>query len=273
MRIVKLDNGRTKIDMQEFDDINDFNEYIGKAPVNKAFEGRKENLSSERTEASTAAWSGTSSLDEARKLLREGWSEGADKIAKAIQVDKVPHAVMRSTPAYGMVGGQASVPRYIQGIPTNMVDRKNVQQKQKIIVINREISVVGGVTSGEMMIEGIKAMQIVQALEGKGFRVKLNLTSASTAGGNNNVALRITVKKPEERLSLLKVAFPLAHTSMLRRIEFSWMERSEIVYNRSYLKGYGQPNGERLKALLPQGEVFLPARIGNVDAFIASLKL
>lgn len=260
-----------KVTMQEFDDINDLNEYVRTTRVNTVFAARANrfDLASESMDGSTARWAGTPSLLEARRLLREGWNESAERITKRVKVNRVQHNVQSTRPAYSVVGGQASVPRYIQGIPTNMVDRRPITQKQKIVIVNKDIAFSASVKPSAIEEEGIKCLQVIQALEGKGYRVKLNLTWCTCArGSGKNVAMRVTVKKPEERMSINKLAFPIAHPSMLRRIGFSWMERSEIVVCQSLNSGYGMPDAEALRNVLPKDELFLPPFIYDVQEFI-----
>lgn len=255
------------VKFQDFDSIGDFNEYLNKTPTNNIFRGRRDNAKD-----SDGYFRGTSSYEEAEKLLREGWESGAQRIAKKLPVQTTQQTAMRSKPTYNVVGGQASVPRFLQGIPTNMVDRKQVPVKQKIIVLNRHI-VFSGMTSKEVIEqEGIKALQVVQTLENRGYRVKLNLYWI-TQENNEACALRVCVKKPEERMSILKVAFPLAHPSFMRRMAFLWVEVHPTMTEWAFAGGYGRIIGERFKELVPQTEIDMPNFIIDIDAYVSRLGL
>lgn len=251
-----------------FSDIADMNNFLATTEINAHFK-KKGELSSVLGEY---GFTKTRSLEEAETMLRVGWPKMAEKLAKAVKPSVATSTVKRPKPTYGLVGGQASVPRYIQGIPTNMVDRKMEAQKQKIIVINKDIAYNAGVRAFEIEEEGIKALQIIRALEGKGFRVKLNLCWASESG-QECLAFKVCVKKPEERLSLAKIAFPIAHPSMLRRIGFAWMERNPYQTESGFCWGYGRPANSRLALNMEKKEILLPAFIPDVDNFVKNLKV
>jgi hypothetical protein len=152
-----------------------------------------------------------------------------------------------------------------------MVDRKLVAQKQKIIVINKDISFSAGVRASQIEEEGVKCLQLIQALEGKGYRIKLNVYWMSRSG-RELVGHRVCLKKPEERLSLVKVAFPIAHPSMLRRVGFKWMEKFPTM-TENFNWGYGMPSGNMLRSLVDKKEILLPTFIPDVDTFIKELGL
>lgn len=254
--------------MQEFMSIGELTNYLKETPTNEHFKGSS--LSSHRR--NDYRFFGTNDYQEAHQLLHTGWKAYAEKITKRIPVQTTQAPAQRTKQIYSVVGGQASVPRYLQGIPTNMIDRQRFPSKQKVIVINRDISYAAMVSTHKIEEEGIKALQLIQGLENKGFRVKLNLYWMSKEG-NECVAFKVTVKKPEERLSLIKVAFPIAHPSMLRRIGFRWIEVMPTLTNFRFTYGYGVPSGREMKKLVPSTEFMIPNFIENVDEFINKLGL
>jgi len=254
--------------IQEFDSIGDLRGHMASMPEKSTLwiNVSKESL------VKGSSWAGTYDYEEADYLLTHGWQEKAEKLAKKLPIKVVSSEVRKTTPSYGMVGHQASVPRYIMGVPQNMINSKPVTVQQKIITINKSISVNCRVTAEQIEEEGIKALQIIQALEGKGYRVKLNIFWLSLV--TNEMAIcKVCIKKPEERLSLIKVAFPIAHPSMLRRIMLNWMERFEELTDRSFTYGYGRANGTQYSSLLKKGEYLLPEFIPNVDEFVKKMGL
>lgn len=260
--------GRIKVKMEDYDSIHEFRTTIDSRPYNSKIPGNRRN-STDKVSGSNP-WEGTNTYDEATELLGNGWVQKAKELSKRIPTTSKTMASTKSRPQYSVVGGSCSVPRYIQGIPTNMVDRKQVPMKSKIIVINKDISFPARVSATEIFEEGVKALQIIQGLEGKGYRVKLNMCWA-VQDVNEIVAVRMVVKRPEERFSLLKVAFPIAHPAMLRRIGFKWLETHPDL-GESY-GGYGIPATDKLKEILDKKEIFLPRQIPDVDKFIEDLKL
>lgn len=261
--------GRTTMKLEEFGSLGELTDTLAKRKNNmKTYPGRSRD--SQEVRADSNNWTGSKDYQEAQQLLVEGWATEAKKLAKRVPAQTKSVASNKTKPVYSVVGGQASVPRYLQGIPTNMIDKRQTPMKSKIIVINKDFSFPGMVSSTEILEEGVKALQIIQTLEGKGYRVKLNMAFA-TRDGNEICAIRVTVKKPEERFSLLKMAFPLAHPAMLRRIGFRWIETCPFMVGR--YGSYGAPATTELKNFLPDKEIFLPRQIPDVDKFIADLKL
>jgi hypothetical protein len=253
--------------IQEFDSISDFKRHIDNTPISPIFRGRRQQSSD-----SGHSFSHTSSYEEAEELLTRGWSQGAEKLAKAVPVKTSPSSVRGTTPAYSTVGHQASVPRYIMGVPTNMIDRKPQTKVQKIIVINKDVSFGCSVDATEIEREGIKALQIIQALEGKGYRVRLNIFVLTTYGTEAGLG-KICIKKPEERMSLIKVAFPIIHPSMLRRIFLRWEEHFQELRDTRFTQNYGHPQGRLYRDLLKKGEYLLPNFIPDVDEFVRNMGL
>lgn len=82
---------------------------------------------------------GTHSMEEARELLLHGWDDGAkqlkDKLDAKVNVNNIGY---RNKTFYDVTGFQCSVPRYLQGIPTNMINNKRVMQKQKVVNITKD---------------------------------------------------------------------------------------------------------------------------------------
>jgi hypothetical protein len=262
MRLVLLGDTR-KIKLHDFDSITDFNNFLIENKTNEFF--RRERLASKSTNRNI--WRGTNSYEEAQELFSKGWNAAAERISKHVPVQTAQHTANRTKPTYGVVGGQASVPRYLQGIPTNMIDRKIVSVKQKIIVINRDISFHAGFEPEVIEESGIKALQIAQNLENRGYRVKLNLLWSVYAGGET-LSLRLCLKKPDERMSVAKMAFALAHPSMLRRVCFRWLEVNPDMTNGMFCTGYGMPDTEALVSQLPKNEYYLKNYIDSVDGWL-----
>lgn len=248
-----------------FEAISELLSYINTTPISPLFTGHK--LSSQGTWNS--GWYGTSSFDEAITLLHKGWCPEAEQLSEKVPIKTTQSSLQSQRPTHSVVGYQASVPRYLQGIPTNMITSKPVTKKQKIITLYKSLSYSSVVSTSEIECEGIKALKIIQALEGKGYRVKLNMIWLSKVLNEISI-LSLTVKKPQDRLSLIKMAFPLVHPSMLRRICFACMERNPYL-RENFTQGYGRPCSEDF---IPQkGEIFLPPFIQDVGKFVNSLNL
>lgn len=101
-------------------------------------------------------------------------------------------------------------------------------------------------------------MQIVKKLEAQGLRVNLNIVLGSAAGyPKKQFVLKIRIKSANERLNVSKLAFPLVHPSMLRRLFFRFVE----VYPKftsAFVGGYGRPVTSSEMRSMFKGEYLLP---------------
>lgn len=228
--------------IREFDSLNEFESYITNTPLNETFRWQK--LSS--TDGSYG-FTQTHSYEEATKLFKDGWSSMAQDITKKLKViqNQVVDAHVQKV-LYDVVGFQASVPRYLQGIPTSMVNKKLVPVKQRVITLDKDISYNCGITTAQIIEASVQTLQLIKKIEAQGIRVNLNLVWGVTAGDTKEVA-KIRLKSANERLNISKLAFPLVHPSMLRRLCFRYLEVAPTV-TKSYTWGYGAPmDGSQLK--------------------------
>lgn len=225
----------------------------------------------------------TNTFEEAVELYKNGWEEIAQKLVEKIDIPQINSSV-KTRMNYNVVGFQASVPRYLQGIPTSMIDKKNVIQKQKVITVVKHIGYLSSVSTDTIIENSIKALKIIQALEQKGYRVNLDVISPAneikykqnfytknTETYREAIVVRIRVKEANERLNISKVAFPLVHPSMLRRIIFrireietekkaDWLGMGSSIYDR-----------EEVKNFLEKGELYLHNFIDDINKEVENM--
>lgn len=254
-----------KVQVRKYGSIHEFEEFINTTPLNEVF--RWASLASSRVEKN-GGWAGTKSYEEATELLKHGADDLSKRLEKMYQVkaDKIENST-RQKSLYDVCGYQASVPRYLQGIPTSMINTKKVPAKQKVLTFNKDISYHAGFTVEQILDESAKALAIIKKLETQGYRVNLNLCWCSVITGNE-VACKIRIKNAGERLNISKMAFVMAHPSMLRRILFRWLEVNPDVTNKRYSSCYGIP--QSIDFMKEKGEYTLPKEIHNIEDVIAS---
>lgn len=238
MKEVIKETGYCEKYMVEFDSIYDFVEYITKTKFNRFFEDEYK----QQSKTGSKKFTGTESYDEAMDLLKNGWDDMAKTLQQRLVVkEKQVVYGAKQKPTYDIAGYQACVPRYLQGIPTNMVNKKSVPIKQKVITINKSISYNWTIKTEQIIEESVKAMQIVKKLEAQGLKVNLNVFfGAYTSDRRTLIIAKVKVKNANERLNVSKLAFPLVNPSMLRRLFFKFVE----VYNktpRDFVGNYGYP--------------------------------
>jgi hypothetical protein len=257
------------IEVMEFSNIQEFEQFINNAPINSVF--RWETLGSSRKD--DADWRGTKSYEEAQDLLKHGCEEIAKKLEKQFQLkskDVGFNKVVRNF--YDVVGFQVSVPRYLQGLPTSMVNQKKVVEKARVITINKSMSYNAFYSTEEIIEESAKALALIKAIETKGIRVNLNLCMASDSWGGQKVGLKIRVKNAGERINVSKLSFIMAHPSMLRRMLFRWLEVNPKVTDKGYTNGYGRPI--EIEQITSKNEYTIPKEfnLNKVDDVIKTFK-
>lgn len=268
MKVTKSSNGYKVVD---FNSLGEFSDYITTTPTNAAFANA--NLSSETGDL----WfTKTESFDEAMKLFREGWSvEAQDLVIKLAKAEKKAQAQSVNRRCYDVAGGFVSVPRYIQGKPNCMVRMKKQQIKQRVIDVYKSIDYTGSTSADTIVEESIKAMQIVKRIESMGIRANLYITMGiKTYSDTYKVIVNVKIKDASEKLNVSKLAFPLAHPSMLRRLQFRFIEVSPFTNSTKYNWNYGnvvRANEMREALVNDSGTYFLPSFIYCDTAKITSL--
>jgi hypothetical protein len=258
----------------EYASLDEFLKDINSLPNNRFM---KEIKASQRTYSNDSNWSGTATYERAVELITKGWESQAKKLAKTVRpVSGSPSFVQHSKPAYGVVGSQASVPRYLQGIPTNMISRQTTYSKQKVITITKDVCYSCGVSAEEILEESTKAFQIIQALENGGQRVRLNVMVATFRNDPKRGRLlnicKVCIKQPEERLNISKMAFPISHPSMLRRFFFKWWETDPFI-DFHIGDGFGHCiNAADCQMAMSDNEYVIPNKIPDIDEVIKNLQ-
>ena len=257
MKITKPNKG-TKI--TTFDSLQELVNHIRTGTVAEVFK-IKPVQASEKEVSHNDTWYQTRNLDEALELLKSGWTDKSKELEQkfADKVKKEATTVTRQKSVYDVVGGNCSVPRYLQGVPTAMVRQVRQPVKQKVLTVNYNISFPFS-TSGDTIIEkAVDCLSYVKKLEDTGTRVNLNvyLVTKEPYSGNLIFGYVVPVKKSSERFSVSKMAFTLCHPSMLRRIMFACIERDADM-TEDFVYGHGSPvkDTKELSKIFPDVEFF-----------------
>lgn len=199
----------------------------------------------------------TNNFEEAKDLLLHGWEHGTKEIKKQVDVKQTGISTKQKN-VYDIVGYQCSVPRYLQGIPTNMINSKPVLQKNKVITINKMANYSCNVDNKTIIKESVKVLQLVNRLEKQGYRVNLSVIFGTSE--KNQVITKVRVKNASQRLNIKQVAFPLIHPSMLRRIILAVWERSKECSYHGFELGYGRVMDiGTIKQYLNKNEYLIPS--------------
>ena len=241
-----------KTEVIEYDSLHEFYEYLIHTPFNDAFCWAKHS-----SVDGDYYFTKTRDFSEAVELFKNGWSDMATKLVQKLKViESKTELMMKPRNSLSVAGYQAIVPLYLQGVPNNMMSKKMVPVKQKVITLNKSIDYNGGVSADKIIEESIKAMQIVKKLEAQGYRCNLNIVLGTTAG-SKQLVVKVRIKSANEKLNVSKLAFPLVHPSMLRRLFFRFIEVYPNV-TKSFVHGYGIPATSNEMRNIFKGEYLLP---------------
>lgn len=246
--------------ISEFDSINEFYKYLCDTPFNEAFRW-EHHVSVD----SSYRFTQTYNFDEAVNLMKDGWSDMAKKLNAKLQVKEKQNAMVNKRKMVNSVAGfQPIVPLYLAGVPTNMVQQKMVPVKQKIVNITKSVTYSVSVSTETIIEESVKAMQIVKKLEAMGYRVNLSIALGSIEP-DRQLFSKVCIKHANEKLNVSKLAFPLVHPSMLRRLFLRFIEVCPDT-TKSFIRGYGRPaTADQIKKVYSE-EIILPAKFrGKVE--------
>lgn len=249
---MRIEQINSKTETIEFDSLKEFYDYICNTPFNEAFR-----WASHHSVTGSERFTKTKDFNEAVELFKSGWSDMAGKLVqklKVIESKTVP--TMKPKSKLDVCGYQAIVPLYLQGVPNCMVNKKMVPVKQKVITLNKSIDYSGGVDTSEIIEESIKAMQIVKKLEAQGYRCNLNIVLGSSES-TKAFFVKVRIKSANEKLNVSKLAFPLVHPSMLRRLFFRFIEVYPNVDSK-FVYGYGKPSTAAELRNVFKGDYLLP---------------
>lgn len=222
--------------VQEFDSIGQFYKYICDTPLNSVF--RWGNLSSN---SGSRYFTQTDSFEDATQLMKNGWQEMAQKLTTKLNVlQKQIKPMQKSINTLSVAGYQPVVPLYLAGVPTDMVSKKLVTTKSKIVNITKCVTYSAKITTEQIVEESIKALQVVKKVEAQGYRVNLAIVLACRGYDGTEILAKVRIKNANERLNNSKVAFPMVHPSMLRRLFFRYIETNPNV-TECFKIGYGSP--------------------------------
>ena len=249
---MRIDKVSAKQEIIQFDSLTDFYNYCISTPFNEVFR-----WDTPGSVTGTSNFTKTQSFDEAIELFRNGWSDMANKLTQKLKViENKTQPIMRPKNFMSVAGYQAIVPLYLQNAPNNMMNKKMVPAKQKVVTLNKSIDYHGGVKAEQIIDESIRAMQVVKKLEAQGLRVNLNIVLGSKANGKQFI-IKIRIKSANEKLNISKLAFPLVHPSMLRRLFFRFIEVYPKI-TKEFRRGYGTPASSSDLRTIFKGEYLLP---------------
>jgi len=236
MKVIKNNTISTEV----FSSVNEFVSVISKRNSNKAFAeaGVKD------SENNSEYFCGTSSFEEAQKLLKSGYKEGMKDLLNCKTTVKVISPARKTSIFPDVTGFAPIVPNAIIGIPQSMLNRRIQQRPARVINILLNVSLSGS-TSKDVLIRGGKNLyNFIKSIEATGIKVNLSIMAPLYMSFNKKFACPIIkIKDSKQAINPQLISYPLLHPSFFRRHIFKWIETSEFTNFKRLTRGYGQPAG------------------------------
>lgn len=246
-----IKNNNTKYRTWKFKSITDLLDivsipYVDTADYSKAFYYMLNPNGSEVTNCYSNAkkprgFNLTDNIEEAIKIMMEGWENGTLEIKDKVNKIKTKVGNRKTVKTkYDVVGYNASVPRYLQGIPTNMINNKMVMKKDKVLNIYKSMGYTGSYPTNIILEEAAKSIAIIDILEKAGYRCNVFVTKCNRENITNQIfSFVMKVKDAKEKFNIKKSSFLLSHPDFQRRILWRLFELHPDFYKP--LSGYGRP--------------------------------
>ena len=227
-----------KVIQKHFNSITELNKHLSESKTQPNFKGCE---SSQSEEGENGTFYKTKNFEEANNLLLHGDKELAKEIEDAGVAKtrlKLKTQQTRRQLFSSVVGVAPNVPNALAGVPTSMISVKEIRCKTKVVNIFYNLSVSGGVSADEIIYKSSKFISACMLLEAQGIR--LNIHVGDVANKNDAYTIFSTrIKSASQPFDVLKMAYPMAHPSMLRRHYFRATEVTKGV-NKSFVYGYGR---------------------------------
>lgn len=219
---------------KRYESLKSFNDYLNAGTLQPAF-GREDSKNvSER-------FAGTASYEEAEQKMMRGDSDLQKKIEEAGVAQtriKVQKQVQRRQTYSSVVGAMPNVPAYISGAPNSMIAQRLIKTRKKVLNIGYSMTAHGGVDKDDIIKASAKIVSAILNIEATGARVNL-FTLFCAKNKSHTIGLSLKVKDASRKIDTLRMSYPMAHSSFLRRQCFRWEEVTENV-PECYANGYGR---------------------------------
>ncbi len=163
-------------------------------------------------------------------------------------IQKSQSLTKRPKKKYGPYGKTPIPPRAAANEMFSMLTKGQRTKNRPIVKICINLGYNHKTSVDDVMKWGAALCTFINNLEEEGKNVHLigayDLKPSHSRGKGPKVSFQITLKPPEQNLSMAKLVFWLAHPSALRRVGLSALERLDV--QRWYEASYGLPASHKL---------------------------
>lgn len=238
----------------------------------------------DRVSRDAGSWGDLVSWPEACRLARDGWPEGAERLADmtARLEGRIANRAAIQIPGYAVVGpGVLDMGRYLMGHPEQfMVWQDSDETAETSNATPRVLKLlISGTSSRHVSAEamywrGAAAVAIIDMAERAGARVEAELvmrvanhTYIRREKANSDIETRIMLKRAQDHVPTELLAYALANQATLRRLTFSQWETLDAKTRRALDIGghYGYPSDVTEEER--EGAIYLPVQLGGAGPF------
>lgn len=185
------------------------------------------------------SFTGTADYDTALALLAHGWQEGRERMSTGLAA-LAPATITTPTRTLDVAGAYPIAALAAGGAMDCMVTPCQIVTPRPAIRIVAGFAAPWTITPNAIMNRGIAIASVIDTLESAGQRVELIAERRGISKkARADYRLTITLKDAEQPLEIDRIAFALAHPSMLRRIAFRIDEQT--FTQAAWGPGYGVP--------------------------------
>lgn len=137
-------------------------------------------------------------------------------------------------------GGVYLSPLVAAGVPACMI-RYTRDTEPKRITVYFQLAFPHTTTTEQIFNRGVATINLIQALEQKGYMVDLKVFELSKCG-DEYINITVNLKQPDEYLNISKCYYPFVSKEFLRRLLFRVLESTPVkehYWNRSYGRALG----------------------------------
>jgi hypothetical protein len=219
-----------RVYFESYSNVYRFMDTVGSRPNNGQFG---------ESSGKTGSWSGTETWEEAVNQFQNGIPETAEKLKRSLDAFKAKSNICttKSRPVNYYYGYTPNIPAAIMGMPKSMKRIERTPQKVKAVTIAYDMCQNGSTRAETLQRSGETVLQLVYALECRGYRVSLNGIAFASYSENRKFVLSVILKEWKQHLDIMKLSFPLTSPAMFRRFAFKWAETLPDVTKSVW--GYG----------------------------------
>lgn len=255
--------------VRKFQSVGELSRHLAAAKLQEPFRSSCQNdyiYSSYNQTSDMERWCHTKSYEQADNLLLYGDKSLQEKIEASGVAQlrtQLKNQTTRRQLCSAVVGFAPNVPNYLAGAPTNMISVRQVRVKTPVMTFMYNTSVSSDTSAERIIAATAKLVCAIMTLEASGIRVNLYVGEVCTKN-DTYCCWSVRIKDSGQMIDTLKMSYPLAHPSMLRRQWFRLLETTPDVPT-AFVHGYGRPvydEQEAQKALRAAG-------ISNIDRILS----